>query len=362
MDFDIHTHTIFMTLTGSRVYGTATPESDYDCRGVAIPPARYFYGYKSHFDQFEDPNADTVVYDIRKFLKLAADNNPNVIEMLYIPQKHWTVSSPYWERLVMARDLFLSQKAYSTFRGYAYAQLKRIQTHRGWLLQGEVLKPTREQFGLPPGQAANNSQVGAALELVNRFLQQHDVELSLAEVAKLGAKAEAVDLRQHIWDFLEQTLDLVKAEIEDKVFNTAMQRIGFDTNMIDRLQREKSYLAAKRHHESWLRWKAERNEKRKAMEQTSGFDLKHSSHLARLLLMCEDILVNNTIEVECRDVQWLRDILEGRVSYDDMMTWADQQENKLEQLKATTTLRHSPDRNAIEYLGIELIQTFLETA
>ena len=78
--------------------------------------------------------------------------------------------------------------------------------------------------------------------------------------------------------------------------------------------------------------------------------------------MCEDILANNAIKVECRDVQWLRDIREGRVQYDDMIVWADQQEKKLEQLKATTTLRHSPDRNAIEDLGIELVQAFLKIA
>ncbi len=359
MEFDIQKHTIFKTLTGSRVYGTSTPESDHDYRGVAIPPARWFFGYKSRFEQYEEPGVDTVIYGILKFLKLAADNNPNVIELLYIPTRHWTISTYYWERLVDARDLFLSQKAYSTFRGYAHSQLKRIQTHRGWLLQGEVTKPTREQFGLPPDQASNNSQVGAALETVNRFLQSNDVELALAEIAKLGAKAEAIDLRQQLWDFLEQTLTLGRADIENNAFNNAMQKIGFDDNMVDRLQREKSYLAAKRHYESWMKWKAERNEKRKAMERLGGYDLKHGSHLARLYCFCEDILTDRTIRVECRQVGFLRDIREGRVSYDDLIAWADQMEKKLEELKTTTTLRNSPDRNAIETLGIEIIQDFL---
>lgn len=359
MEFDIQKHTIFKSLTGSRVYGTSTPESDYDYRGVAVPPARWFFGYKSRFEQYEEPGVDTVIYGILKFLKLAADNNPNVIELLYIPTKYWVTSTPYWERLVAARDLFLSQKAYSTFCGYAHSQLKRIQTHRGWLLQGELTKPTREQFGLPPDQASNNSQVGAALETVHRFLQSNDVELALAEVAKFGAKAEAIDLRQQIWDFLEQTLSLSHADIEDKTFNAAMQKIGFDDNMVIRLQREKSYLAAKRHYESWLKWRAERNEKRKELEKVCHFDAKHGQHLSRLLLMCEDILANRTIKVECGQVEFLRDIREGRVPYEDLIAWADQMEKRLEGLKAATTLQNSPDRNAIETLGMEIIQDFL---
>ena len=39
--------TILLTRTGSHAYGTNTPESDEDYRGVCIPPPEYYLGLKS---------------------------------------------------------------------------------------------------------------------------------------------------------------------------------------------------------------------------------------------------------------------------------------------------------------------------
>jgi len=129
MDFDLNEYTIFKTLTGSRVYGTFNEQSDYDYRGVLIPPEKYFLSFYNHFEQFESKQEDMVVYDIRKFLKLAASNNPNIIELLYIPEKFWVTSSLYWKELVAIRDLFLSKRCYDTYKGYAHSQLKKITHH-----------------------------------------------------------------------------------------------------------------------------------------------------------------------------------------------------------------------------------------
>lgn len=125
MDFDLNEYTIFKTLTGSRVYGTFNEQSDYDYRGVIIPPEKYFLSFLAHFEQFESKQEDMVVYDIRKFLKLAASNNPNIIELLYIPEKFWVTSSPYWKEITSIKDLFLSKRCYETFKGYARSQLKK---------------------------------------------------------------------------------------------------------------------------------------------------------------------------------------------------------------------------------------------
>src|SRR5271170_2373841 len=74
--------TIYMTVHGSRAYGTNLPTSDTDIRGVCIAPKEFYLGFLSDFEQAvqEPPLDDLTVYDIRKFLSLAVESNPNVIE------------------------------------------------------------------------------------------------------------------------------------------------------------------------------------------------------------------------------------------------------------------------------------------
>jgi predicted nucleotidyltransferase len=118
-------------LTGSHLYGTNTPESDVDLRGVFVPPESYFLGFLQNVKQFEDNENDIVFYDLRKFLKLAANNNPNILEMLYIPQTMLKQTSPMWNRIIENRHLFAAKTSYKTFMGYAHAQIKRIERHYG---------------------------------------------------------------------------------------------------------------------------------------------------------------------------------------------------------------------------------------
>jgi len=125
-------NTIFLTKSCSQAYGTSTPESDTDYRGVAIPPLPYYYGFLNHFEQAESKgDPDVTVMDIRKFFRLATDCNPNIIELLFTDPSDWVEWSFVWSTIVSRRDLFLSQKARHTFSGYGISQLKRLKLHLG---------------------------------------------------------------------------------------------------------------------------------------------------------------------------------------------------------------------------------------
>src|SRR4051812_39149436 len=77
--------TVLLVRHGSHAYGTNVATSDEDFKGVAIPPKEYFHGYTKVYKQAElkAPDPDAVVYDIRKFFNLAANCNPNIIEVLH---------------------------------------------------------------------------------------------------------------------------------------------------------------------------------------------------------------------------------------------------------------------------------------
>lgn len=130
--------TILKVLHGSRAYGTNIPSSDYDEKGVAIlRDYKYYYGFR-RFEQKDSgwtDGRDRVIYDIRKFTRLAASCNPNFIEVLFVEPENILQIGPIGQKLLDKRDIFLSQVAERSFVGYAVSQLcklhKRAATTEG---------------------------------------------------------------------------------------------------------------------------------------------------------------------------------------------------------------------------------------
>ena len=176
MDFDLKERTVLLTLAGSRAYGTHASFSDVDLKGVCIQPSDYAKGFLFRFEQADKPShinkfsdllseeekeaaskfgLEGTIYEIRKFFKLASDNNPNILDVLFCRDSDIKYITPIGKKLRDKRDIFLSKKSRFTFCGYAFAQLKRIKTHRSWLLNPPSGKPTRKELGLPEAAKRN---------------------------------------------------------------------------------------------------------------------------------------------------------------------------------------------------------------
>ena len=147
--------TILHVRSGSHSYGTNIATSDEDFKGVCVPPSSVLHGFLANFEQaVSTAPVDQVIYDIRKFMRLAADGNPGLLEMLWTADEDRLVCTDAGRRLVDARSLFLSKKVKHTFCGYSASQLKRIRTHRRWLLTPPTHKPTAASSGYPAHAAA----------------------------------------------------------------------------------------------------------------------------------------------------------------------------------------------------------------
>ncbi len=83
----IEKRTIFKCISGSIGYGISTSLSDEDIRGICIAPREFYYGLHK-FEQQEYKEPDTVIYSINKFVQLARDCNPNVLELLFSHPKN----------------------------------------------------------------------------------------------------------------------------------------------------------------------------------------------------------------------------------------------------------------------------------
>jgi predicted nucleotidyltransferase len=133
---------IFTCRAGSHAYGLNTHTSDEDTRGVFVGSPSNACGLFPVENVEYD--GDYIVFELRKFVSLAKDCNPNIIELLYIHEDDILFSHPLWERLRESRDLFLTRRAKHTFSGYAVAQLKKIRGHKAW-----VMNPQPKEAPLP---------------------------------------------------------------------------------------------------------------------------------------------------------------------------------------------------------------------
>jgi len=137
---------IFRCIAGSHLYGTNTSDSDIDERGVFIPDEKYFLGFLHRVEQYQDTKNDITYFELRKFLQLACENNPNIIELLFVPENKWMENSVDWRLIIKNREYFISKKAKYTFSGYAHSQFNRIKLHRNWLMNPPKKKTYEKRF------------------------------------------------------------------------------------------------------------------------------------------------------------------------------------------------------------------------
>jgi len=298
---------IYETVHGSNAYGLARAGSDVDVKGVMIGPAAWYFGWTGGPDQI-DLSPDHVRYEIRKFFRLAVDANPTVLELMWTRPELHRVVSPAGERLLAAREGFLSRRVAERFGRYALAQLKRIRTHRSWLLSPPSGAPTRAQFGLPERTVIPADQLAAAEALLDE------------------GDGEAADV---------------------------------SPNFIELLSREKRYKSAQAQWRQYNDWLRNRNPARSHLEARFGYDTKHGMHLVRLQRMALEILDSGTVNVFRPDHEELLAIRDGAWSFDELELQTAEMATRIDAAVFVSHLPPHPDEAALDRLCVEVVAAHL---
>ncbi len=354
----VEQRTILIGLAGSHGYGLSRPESDYDYRGVFIAPKQYYLGlakieqkdsgWTSEPGMFDFLNGqqDTVIYELKKFIQLLAGANPNILELLWL--KQYPIATAVGESLIQYRQLFLSKKVKHTYSGYAFAQIKKIESHRKWLLDPPQEKPTPDRFGLAAEQPLSKEELNAFLEYLYALIRD-----------KIEYLAEAAELHQLLTGAIDYKGLLKQHHLTDEALKYTQTLTNSRDDYIKLLQKSQRYQNALRDWNAYQSWKTNRNPMRAGMEERSGFDLKHAMHCIRLLRSGLEILQTGEVVVDRRDAgdaDELKAILQGEYSYDRVTKLADELVAELDRAYNTSGLPHHPDLVAIEQLCIELIE------
>lgn len=117
---------IYEVISGSIAYGTNLPSSDVDRRYVYILPIDYILS-GNIIDQVNDDTNDVVGYEIGRFLELISSSNPNLLELLNMPEDCVVHKDPIFDEILMKKDIFLTKNCKNSFSGYSIAQLKKAK-------------------------------------------------------------------------------------------------------------------------------------------------------------------------------------------------------------------------------------------
>jgi uncharacterized protein len=313
MNFDVTARTILSVKHGSFAYGLNVETSDLDVKGVCIEPLEYHLGFAKNFEQHIQESSkgypqDLVVYSLKKFAKLASESNPNIIEVLFGADEDILSVDEFGLELRDFRENFLSLKARYTFAGFAHSQLKRIKTHRGWLLNPPKEPPSRKDFGLPETYGVTKTELGAFENL----------------------QATGAD-------------------------------VGLSKEVLELYSREKAWKNIQTQWQQYQGWKASRNPVRAALEEKFGLDTKHASHLIRLMRMCKEIMELGKVIVKRPDREEILFIRNGGRDYDSIVQEAEQLEAECEVLyKTSKVLPKSPNINKIDAFVVDLTDRYLK--
>jgi predicted nucleotidyltransferase len=118
---------IYRVVVGSRAFGLSTDMSDEDRRGVFLPPAEHTWSLDKPPEQVETSGegVEEVAWELEKFLRLALQANPNILETLWSPLV--LSADPLGQELRDLRECFLSRLIYQTYSGYVVSQFRLME-------------------------------------------------------------------------------------------------------------------------------------------------------------------------------------------------------------------------------------------
>ncbi|WP_134149034.1 nucleotidyltransferase domain-containing protein [Mycobacteroides salmoniphilum] len=203
-------NTILRGQVGSGLHGVTTGADDRDEMGICVEPPEAVIGLEK-FEQYifrTQPDGvrsgagdlDLIVYSLRKWTKLAADGNPSVLLMLWIPDVELVAKTEMGAELQASSDLFVTKQAGRKFLGYLNSQREGLEgTHNRHTNRPELIA----KYGFDTKYAYHALRLGIqGIELMT----QGSVPLPMTD----SNRRELLKVRKG-----EVTLDVVKDQLNE---------------------------------------------------------------------------------------------------------------------------------------------------
>ncbi len=304
--------------TGSYLYGLNTPTSDLDYSGVFLSDIDYVLGFKrveevdfsivsKQENGKNDKDAiDRKFYEYRKYIKLALENNPNILEYLFVNSENIVYINDCGKRLLEIKHLFPHKGLKEKFIGYAISQKKKM-----------IIKKE------------NVMALEGALALINKLINEGKDKLLLPqcfdvpEFNKFFMLKSNTDNHYRVGDralVKNMTVKRAKQELEEIIGNA-------------------SY--------------------RQEFIKEYGFDSKFGHHLIRLLLEGKELLQTGELKFPLQNRQELLEIKTGKWTLQQVLDYSEELENELVDVWNNTKLPSVPYYKDIENFMMKELKSWL---
>lgn len=332
---------IFETITGSKAYGLDTPTSDTDIRGVYVVPKAMYYSLE-YPEQVSNETNDIVYYELRRFMELLSKNNPNIMEMLGVPEhfvlhKHDVMNE-------LKPELFLSKLCEKTFANYAFTQIKKA-----YGLEKKIVNPVEKERK----SVMDFCFVYEGKETVpaKHFLKENAMD---ERHVGLSAIPHLRDCYSLFYAEGAGYSGVVRKETSNDVALSSIPK-GEDPIAMLYFNRDGYSVYCKKYKEYW-EWVEKRNEERykTTMSHGKNYDSKNMMHVFRLLLMAKEIATEKRVNVFRNDREFLLNIKLGKFEYDDLVKMAEQLKDELPLLYSKSDLPDTTDVKVINELLLQI--------
>lgn len=383
---------IFESYRGSFVYGTYIEGvSDKDMCGIYIQPIEDIIGFNKYIPQVQDEKGDCVYYEIGRFFELLTVNNPNILEMLNIPQEFVIYKHPVFDLILKEKDKFITKICADSFGGYAKMQcqkalgqdkmmnweknkvtrktpvdfcyvidgygtkpLKEILAKNGYeqMFCGVVnISNARDIFALFYDSKAHSCFAKSVPDMEKESNKKHYKELGqTAGLGYKGLQKEGGSSNAGISNCLRLS-SIPKEETPVCIFS--YNQNGYTQHCIQY-----------NNYQNWLktrnvqRWVDVDAHGQKSEEKNSKIDGKNMLHCRRLIDMAVEIAEGKGILVKRPNSKELVDIRNGKVGLEELIKVANEQIIKMKELFKNSNIPDKVDEFFVNELLISVRKNF----
>lgn len=295
---------VLVAYRGSVAHGMYVPPEqenaidDIDLIAVVIAPIEYYLGLAAWGSrgtkEFKSGRWDVVYYEIKKFVSLLLQGNPNVLATLWLSPEYFLQLDEAGRRLIENRHLFRGKHVYNAFAGYAHQQLIRMESREPAELRKYLaLDAELKRRGIHPNHK------GERFDTVP------------------GDTGEENDAAAHGNEALLQAW---------RSYHNKGENLGY------------------------------MGEKRKRLVLDLGYDAKNAAHLIRLLRMAKEFLETGDMQVFRSDAAELLEIKRGAWPLERVKAHAEDLFAAVKTASDSSPLPEGPNRQGAETLLVRILR------
>lgn len=343
---------IYEVIAGSKAYGLDLPTSDTDIRGIFLLPNEWLLGNR-RCEQINNPTNDVVYYELNRFVHLLEQNNPNIIEELFVPSNKILFISDKMKPLYDNRERFLTTKCRNTFGGYSISQIKKA---RG--LNKKIVNPIPKEKYTPLDFCYIFEKDDGYMMLAKQWLVKHKVKQEWCGLAELPNGEQIYKL--YVDRLAEVKNDNPRyANIETNNFRGIIDDDSCELrhsnipkgHMVEAFlyYNLNGYSVYCREYKEYWDWVGKRNPVRynDNTKHGKGYDGKNLMHCLRMLDMAIEVAEGKGINLIRPNREWLLSVRRGEASYDEIISLIESKKLLMDEAFANSTLPSHVDEKFV---------------